>query len=476
MGWLPDPPYTCEVLVRIPLDRGTSAFRCPSCNAIHVVDPLHAGALDFEMDGSMLANVEYGGHQVETFSGPIAQRVRASTGQRGGEARRFYKAKVGTPREAPVAEAYLSPPPPRPSQASVVEKLDAAIRAGTVRQAGLPLEMNRLYNAYEAATEQLARDPAQAAAVLRQMVARYPSFAAGRAKLAAALVSTGKPREALQHISHAHSLAPHDPELHFTAGRAQEALGDAKSAFEQYQQALRDDPHHVGAMARLGAAHRERGEAQLAERWLLTALTKTQAQQQDQIPGGETQPNDLPLIFCNLAMAYEQVGIWDGAVDCWQQCLSLKPRDATYGQRLQQAEHYLDLGRRNADVTVSTYTLQELDPTGVAQISFRMATGADTRARNRQVFGSSVRAYASGTAQLTSMVPTAQRQEIECQLTICGIAGVYRGSKPLFRFNDEGTLAMTGAEFHEAWGMLPSKVAGLFHAYCLETNPQWGSP
>jgi len=476
MGWLPNPPHMCEVLVRIPLEGGTSAFCCPSCNAIHVVDPLQAGALDLRMDGSMLAILEYGGHQIETFSGPIAQRVRASTGQRGGEANQFYRAKVGTPRQVHVAEAYVSPPPPRPSQATVIEKLDAAIRAGTVSHAGLPLEMNRLYNAYQAATVELARNPAQAAALLRQMVARYPSFAAGRAKLAAALVSTGEPREALQHTSFAHSLAPHDPELHFTAGRAQEALGEAHSAFEQYQQALRDDPHHVGAMARLGAAHRERGEAQLAERWLLTALTKIQAQQRDRAPGKETLANEWPVIWTNLALIYESVGIWEGAVDCWQQRLPAEPVNSTHGERLQQAERYLDLCRWNTDVTVSTYTLDELDPTGRARISFRTATGEETRARNRLVFGSSVRAYARGAAQLTSMAPAAVRQEIECRLTVCGIEGAYRGGRPLFTFNEEGALAMTDAEFHDAWRILPPKVASLFHAHCLETNPQWGTP
>ena len=59
----------------------------------------------------------------------------------------------------------------------------------------------------------------------------------------------------------------------------------------------------------------------------------------------------------------------------------------------------------------------------------------------------------------------------EARIGYCDAFVVVQGR---FTFDDEGRLAMTGAEFHDAWRLLPPEATALFHAHCLESNPQWG--
>jgi len=102
-GFRQDPPRICDTLIAIALDMGPSAFRCPVCNTIYIVDPLQQGSLETEGVGFGVMEIE--GHRVEMFADEKEKAVRANLW----EAEEFYSAKVGELENVYVAEVCSAP-------------------------------------------------------------------------------------------------------------------------------------------------------------------------------------------------------------------------------------------------------------------------------------------------------------------------------------------------------------------------------
>jgi hypothetical protein len=88
-GWYRSADNQCNTLIAIALDMGTSAFRCPACNTIYVVDPFKPEKCDADLSGFTTMQVE--GHRIEIFRGEKAQRIRSDISH----ALRFYTPKIG---------------------------------------------------------------------------------------------------------------------------------------------------------------------------------------------------------------------------------------------------------------------------------------------------------------------------------------------------------------------------------------------
>ena len=86
---LPPPHGLCNSTIAIALGMGPTAFRCPACNVIYVVDPLRRSTLEIPSIG--FSAFEIDGHWIETFSGERAEAIRSNMH----EATKFYTAKVG---------------------------------------------------------------------------------------------------------------------------------------------------------------------------------------------------------------------------------------------------------------------------------------------------------------------------------------------------------------------------------------------
>ena len=103
-GLRPNPPRLCNTTIAIAIDMGPSAFRCPVCNTIYVVDPLQEG--DFETEGTGFGVMEeIDGHRIEIFQGERAQIIQTNPW----EAEKFYLAKVGNLENVFVANVYSAP-------------------------------------------------------------------------------------------------------------------------------------------------------------------------------------------------------------------------------------------------------------------------------------------------------------------------------------------------------------------------------
>jgi hypothetical protein len=103
-GLRKDPLRPCNTIIAIVTDMGPSAFRCPVCNTIYVVDPLQEGS--FETEGSGFGVMEeVDGHRIETFRGERTQIMQTNPW----EAEKFYLAKVGNLENVFVADVH-SPP------------------------------------------------------------------------------------------------------------------------------------------------------------------------------------------------------------------------------------------------------------------------------------------------------------------------------------------------------------------------------
>ena len=122
---------------------------------------------------------------------------------------------------------------------------------------------------------------------------------------------------------------------------------------------------------------------------------------------------------------------------------------------------------------ISTFVLDEFDPTGEAKVSFRQATTLETQQRDQLVFGGQAKTYTADGLRIEQSIPWSVREEIECRLTMCGTEAILDADgKSLFRFKD-GKLAMSPDQFHKAWGKLPPAVATILHEHCLDAKPDW---
>ena len=98
-----------------------------------------------------------------------------------------------------------------------------------------------------------------AAALLADLVARFPGHAEARNHLGNALVELGRPAEAVAHLRTALAQAPgHAPAL-YNLGNALLASGEPEAALAQFRAALRRNPAHAGAHNNLGNALRALG-------------------------------------------------------------------------------------------------------------------------------------------------------------------------------------------------------------------------
>ena len=121
-----------------------------------------------------------------------------------------------------------------------------------------------------------------------------------------------------------------------------------------------------------------------------------------------------------------------------------------------------------------TFILDQLDPTGEAKITFRQARARENQVRDRMVFGEQARTFTANGLQLQGTVTWSEREELECKLTMVGCESILdEEGEPLFRFREDGKLAMNDTQFHKSWGKLPPHVATMFHLCCLDTNPEW---
>ena len=95
----------CHTLIGIALDMGSSAFRCPECKSLYIIDPLEEGdsgssPIDFSV-------TEIQGHRVELYRGrgDIAQRTLSDLYF----ARSFHRRKIGSLANAYIADTYSDP-------------------------------------------------------------------------------------------------------------------------------------------------------------------------------------------------------------------------------------------------------------------------------------------------------------------------------------------------------------------------------
>ena len=102
-GLRQNPLRLCDTVISIAVDMGPSAFRCPVCSTIYVVDPLQEG--DFETEEAGFGVMESHGHRIEIFQGERVQIIQTNPW----EAEKFCLAKVGH-LENVFAANVLSPP------------------------------------------------------------------------------------------------------------------------------------------------------------------------------------------------------------------------------------------------------------------------------------------------------------------------------------------------------------------------------
>lgn len=97
----------CGTQILIALDVGPSAFRCPVCDTIYVVDPLQAGSPLADQDSLICMEFPGGvqGHTVEIFTGELVHMIHDSYDH----AAEFYLPKLGTMQSTYVAQANLGP-------------------------------------------------------------------------------------------------------------------------------------------------------------------------------------------------------------------------------------------------------------------------------------------------------------------------------------------------------------------------------
>jgi hypothetical protein len=116
-GLRPSSSDRCGVPIMIALDMGPSAFRCPVCDTIYIVDSLQSGSPITE-ENFVSVTMEMEGHRVEMYTGPQVHTIRHNAEK----AKQFYMPKIGAIEKAYVAQAYLDP------MDIVKIELDAAVR------------------------------------------------------------------------------------------------------------------------------------------------------------------------------------------------------------------------------------------------------------------------------------------------------------------------------------------------------------
>ncbi|HTI86559.1 MAG TPA: tetratricopeptide repeat-containing glycosyltransferase family protein [Alphaproteobacteria bacterium] len=102
-------------------------------------------------------------------------------------------------------------------------------------------------------------DFAAAIAAQRAALADDPNYAHGWSNLALALQDAGHGPAAVSAARHASTLAPTDPEIRYTQGTIELALGQAKDAIDSFLAVLGTQPRHSRALLNLAVALKECG-------------------------------------------------------------------------------------------------------------------------------------------------------------------------------------------------------------------------
>ncbi len=113
-----------------------------------------------------------------------------------------------------------------------------------------------------------------------------------------------------------------DPDWHYVKGMATEMQGDYEGAVEFYETARRLKDAHPGATFRLAYYHDLHGDEETAVELYRECVTRLQAGE------GEPSPEPRPIYanaMINLAVLYEDAGMYDEAERCLRRVLAANP-------------------------------------------------------------------------------------------------------------------------------------------------------
>lgn len=129
---------------------------------------------------------------------------------------------------------------------------------------------------------------------------------------------------------------------------------------------------------------------------------------------------------------------------------------------------------------IKTFVLEEADKNygnngDPTTVTIRQATTEADMAREA-VYSEVTRVFdENAPVQLRQRWTMAELARREVYLTLAECNIVKDDGKPLFKFRD-GKLNMQEYDFNDAWGLLPSDVAGEIHDKVLEVNIKWAGP
>lgn len=107
-------------------------------------------------------------------------------------------------------------------------------------------------------------EPARAAAILEEQLARKPGDGPLHFDLGRAYASLNRPQQAAEHFKKAVEIKP-DSAGYFNLAYMESRLGQGANAIQHYQEAIRLDPNKPDAWVNLGSLHAQRGETEAAK-------------------------------------------------------------------------------------------------------------------------------------------------------------------------------------------------------------------
>jgi tetratricopeptide (TPR) repeat protein len=351
---------TCDTWIELELDFGPSAWLCPVCGGLVVVDdeaerPVYADCdqvldvagdralflfaqdrlLDLGQKLQLWVSARFDGYE------PLPAAHYADEDYSAYDDAADSGSVIVFPRFVPLDQAWLEEQwglDHPVYDIMTIQGLDNLVRTspdGSVAHVTLPPGLRRLRDRYATGVEAMqAGDLDRAIRVFRRLVLDEPGFVAARVNLANCLVDVGKPLDALQELEDAREAVVGDTDVHLAAARAYDGLGDRDSEMRRYEQVLKIDPRHLEALINLGALHRTRGQLKLANDRLSQALDQIEAQERS----GISDRSQALAVHRNLAMLGEAQADWDKATHHWKVCTRLDPDDEEAQQGLQRVE------------------------------------------------------------------------------------------------------------------------------------------
>lgn len=227
---------------------------------------------------------------------------------------------------------------------TTVSQLDQFINGGGILIADdiLSPEMQQAMDLYALSTRaMLDEDYQYAVDIYRSMLIRWPSFVAPRINLANCLNQLGFSSQALRELTEAHKHAPSDPDIHLCAARIYESCGDQFRELQEYLQAHNDysHPYNIDILFAIGVTYFQIKQNSQAKAWLEKALEAVDIQDAFGVPLGRTHVEERFKVLNWLALTCQEMGLWQEAVQRWEQCLILDPTS-------HQLKHLLSAARR----------------------------------------------------------------------------------------------------------------------------------